>query len=157
VALRSQPRDAVLRDLLARRCLERAALLRQARTVIAADIRISAAWVGGSVGRGESDALSDLDLYVAVADDQIGTVAAQRRTFVALIAALQTISAIVKSRLKPEFDWSTGYGQKAAAVSKYSFVIGIVLVAAVALGSWVRGRPPESRPVPILYIRDSHP
>jgi len=86
-----------------------------------------------------------------------GLIIAWLALVVALIAALQTISAIVKSRLKPEFDWSTGYGQKAAAVSKYSFVIGIVLVAAVALGSWVRGRPPESRPVPILYIRDSHP
>src|SRR5438477_11872556 len=65
-----------------------------------------------------------------------GLVVAWLALVVALIAALETISAIVKSRLKPEFDWSTGRGQKAAVVSKYSFVVGIVLVATVALGSW---------------------
>ncbi len=72
---------------------------------------------------------------------------------VALIAALETISAIVKSRLKPEFDWSTGRGRRAASISKYSFVVGIALVAAVSLGSWVRGRPPESKPAPMNHVR----
>jgi hypothetical protein len=77
---------------------------------------------------------------------------------VSLIAALDTISAIVKSRLKPEFDWSTGRGQRAAGISKYSFVLGIVLVAAVALGSWIsRERRHESPSAPILYIRDGTP
>lgn len=75
---------------------------------------------------------------------------------VALIAALETISAIVKSRLKPEFDWSIGRGRTAAAISKYSFVIGIVLVAGVSLGSWVRSRP-ASKPAPILHTRDATP
>src|SRR6185295_15997949 len=46
---------------------------------------------------------------------------------VALAAALETISAIVKSRLEPAFDWSTGRGRTSAVISKYSFVIGIVL------------------------------
>ena len=87
-----------------------------------------------------------------------GLIVAWLALVVAVIAALDAISAIVKSRLKPEFDWSTGRGQSAAAVSKYSFVVGIVLVAAVALGSWIsRGRQPESHPVPIFYIRDGSP
>jgi hypothetical protein len=63
---------------------------------------------------------------------------------VAVVAALETISAIVKSRLSPEFEWSEGRGRKAAAISKYSFVVGIVLVAAVALGSWSRSKARES-------------
>lgn len=65
---------------------------------------------------------------------------------VALVAGLQTISAIVKSRLRPEYEWSTGYGQKAAAVSKYAFVLGIALVAAVALGSWSRSSSRDTEP-----------
>jgi len=57
----------------------------------------------------------------------------------ALIAALETISAIVKSRLEPGYDWSTGRGQKSAQISKYGFVVGIALVAAVGWGSLSRG------------------
>ena len=52
----------------------------------------------------------------------------------ALIAALETNFAIVKSRLRPEYEWA-GRGRTAATISKYSFVIGIVLVALVSLGS----------------------
>jgi hypothetical protein len=48
---------------------------------------------------------------------------------VSVLFGLQTISAIVKSRLKPEYDWSEGYGKKSAMVSKYSFVIGLALFA----------------------------
>jgi hypothetical protein len=87
-----------------------------------------------------------------------GLVIAWLALVVSLIAALDTISAIVKSRLKPEFDWSTGRGQRAAGVSKYSFVVGIALVAAVALGSWIsRGRHQDPTAAPILYIRDGNP
>ncbi|MGZ6503188.1 MAG: nucleotidyltransferase domain-containing protein, partial [Tumebacillaceae bacterium] len=33
------------------------------------DPRVQAVWVGGSIGRGEGTPLSDLDFYVAVADE----------------------------------------------------------------------------------------
>jgi hypothetical protein len=44
-------------------------LFDQAVAVLAADQRVRALWVHGSVGRDEADASSDLDLIVAVADD----------------------------------------------------------------------------------------
>lgn len=54
-----------------------------------------------------------------------------------IFCALQTISAIVKSRLNPEHQWSKGSGQTYARVSKYAFVIGIFLFAAFAFISFV--------------------
>ena len=51
---------------------------------------------------------------------------------IAVLAGLETISAIVKSRLFPEYDWSRGRGQTTARVSKYSFVAGLALFAIFA-------------------------
>lgn len=51
----------------------------------------------------------------------------------AVLAGLETISAIVKSRLDDNDKWSTGYGKNAALVSKYGFVIGLTLFAIFAL------------------------
>ncbi len=51
---------------------------------------------------------------------------------IAVLAGLETISAIVKSRLLPEYDWSRGRGLKTARVSKYSFVLGLALFAIFA-------------------------
>lgn len=43
---------------------------------------------------------------------------------------LDTISAIVQSRLDPEENqWSEGYGKTSARISKYSFIAGISLFA----------------------------
>jgi hypothetical protein len=56
---------------------------------------------------------------------------------ICIFCALQTISAIVKSRLNPEHQWSKGSGQTYARVSKYAFVIGISLFAAFAFISFV--------------------
>lgn len=53
---------------------------------------------------------------------------------------LQTISAIVKSRLNTEHDWSTGDGQRYARYSKYAFIVGIVLFAAFAFTSFLMAR-----------------
>ena len=44
-------------------------LLDRATHVLDADPRVEAMWVHGSVARGDADALSDLDIIVAVADD----------------------------------------------------------------------------------------
>ncbi|GHO49154.1 nucleotidyltransferase domain-containing protein [Ktedonospora formicarum] len=46
----------------------RTALLKQIATVLEHDERFVAAWLAGSFGRGEQDALSDLDLHVVVAE-----------------------------------------------------------------------------------------
>ena len=46
-------------------------LLDSATEVLRADDRVQAAWVHGSLARSEGDALSDLDVIVAVADDSL--------------------------------------------------------------------------------------
>ena len=46
----------------------RDALLGRITEVLAADPRVTAAWLSGSFGRGEDDAWSDFDLHVAVED-----------------------------------------------------------------------------------------
>lgn len=50
----------------------------------------------------------------------------------AVLFGLETISAIVGSRLDPEQHWSKGYGKTAARVSKYSFVSGLTTFALFA-------------------------
>ena len=48
----------------------------------------------------------------------------------AVLMGLETISAIVKTRLEPEeHDWSSGRGLNTARASKYGFVLGIGLFA----------------------------
>ena len=48
------------------RAAERDALLARAVERLQADARVGAAWLFGSLGRGEEDALSDLDLWVSL-------------------------------------------------------------------------------------------
>ncbi len=63
----------------------RQALLERAASVLEADRRVAAAWMFGSLGRGTDDVLSDLDLFVVVADAQIEDVLATRREMIAAI------------------------------------------------------------------------
>ena len=58
-----------IEDQLSVRWRERAELLRRIEQGIRRDCRVRAAWLTGSVARGEDDALSDLDIFVVVADD----------------------------------------------------------------------------------------
>lgn len=74
--------DPALVEALSRREAEREVLLGRAAALLAADSRVTAAWVGGSVGRGDADALSDLDLHIVIDDDHIGAVTAHRRGYV---------------------------------------------------------------------------
>jgi predicted nucleotidyltransferase len=53
--------DATKRDALQARIIQ----------VLSADTRVAAAWLTGSVGRGEADAWSDLDLHVAIFDEHL--------------------------------------------------------------------------------------
>jgi hypothetical protein len=64
---------------------------------------------------------------------------------------LETISAIVQSRLNDGADWSLGYGYKCAKAAKYLFVAGICLFAVFALLSAHRST--ESPSPTIIYWR----
>lgn len=64
---------------------ERQNLLECIRTVLEKDSRIVAAWLTGSLGRGEGDEFSDLDMRVVVADAYIQEIVDQRRHFVTQI------------------------------------------------------------------------
>lgn len=66
---------------------ERDELLHQIQQVLNNDDRVRAAWLWGSVGRDKADELSDLDVWIVVADECLDEVAAQRRTYVAQIGA----------------------------------------------------------------------
>ena len=63
-------RDPVLvAAILERRSAERDRLLARIKDVLRDDGRVAAAWLVGSLGRGTADPLSDLDLWVVLADE----------------------------------------------------------------------------------------
>ena len=68
--------------LRARRA-ERDLLLRRLTDLLEGDERIAAAWLFGSVGRGDGDDLSDLDLRVVVRDEHIEAIIAGRQAYAA--------------------------------------------------------------------------
>ena len=72
-----------IEDQLSVRWRERTELLRRIEQGIRGDCRVRAAWVTGSVARGEDDALSDLDIFIVVADDAIADVVHNRRAHAA--------------------------------------------------------------------------
>lgn len=57
-------------------------LLECTRQILEQDERLSAAWLFGSLGRDEADALSDLDLFVIIADAHLDEIVSQRQTYV---------------------------------------------------------------------------
>ena len=69
-------------QLLAARVSERSSLVERVKSMLSADDRVVAAWLTGSLARGDFDALSDVDLYVAVADEHAGEVSSMRQKFV---------------------------------------------------------------------------
>lgn len=58
-------------------------LLRLAEEIAQSDVRISAAWLFGSLGRGDADELSDIDLFLIVEDEAHEEVVANRYTYMA--------------------------------------------------------------------------
>ncbi len=73
------------RDLQAR-IAERDALLQRIIQQLRADSRVVAAWLYGSIGRQESDGLSDLDVRLVVADAECKVMLAERRAYIEKIA-----------------------------------------------------------------------
>lgn len=62
--------------------------------VLQSEPHIIAAWLAGSRGRGTADCLSDIDIWLAVEDDAIGTISADPLAFVHAIApTIMRISA----------------------------------------------------------------
>jgi hypothetical protein len=63
------------------RYAERAAMLERLVKQLEADPRVVAAWLYGSLGRGDDDALSDIDVRVVVADAHIEAMNADRQAY----------------------------------------------------------------------------
>ena len=76
--------EEMSKALLGRRA-EREALLTRITQTLEADDRIAAAWLFGSVGRGEADDLSDLDLRVIVFDKHIKAICQGRQGYTAQV------------------------------------------------------------------------
>ena len=67
------------------RRVEREALIGRLTGVLERDRRVAAAWFYGSVGRGDEDDLSDLDVRVVVTDEHMAAMRAEKREFVAQV------------------------------------------------------------------------
>ncbi|MDQ4099179.1 MAG: nucleotidyltransferase domain-containing protein, partial [Chloroflexota bacterium] len=78
--------EARWKSPLQQRQRERDALLCRIEAALRADERVVAAWLAGSLGRGDADALSDIDLWI-VADDAMSAIGAGPRRFVSDIVA----------------------------------------------------------------------
>lgn len=72
-------------EALRTRRIERETLLSRLTQVLEGDERVAAAWVFGSLGRGEADDLSDIDLRVIVTDDYIADICTERQAFAAQV------------------------------------------------------------------------
>lgn len=71
--------------MLEKRLAERDALVAQIINLLQADDRIVAAWLFGSLGDDTADNLSDIDLWIAVADEHIEEISKSRRENVAML------------------------------------------------------------------------
>ncbi len=75
--------DMSARQMLEVRRAEREALIQRVTILLKDDERVVGAWLAGSLGRGEADDLSDVDLWLAVADEHCPAIVAGRRDYVA--------------------------------------------------------------------------
>ena len=75
-----------LKELLSIREREQSTLLNGIVEVLEQDDRVAAAWLQGSLSRGDGDALSDIDLWVVVKDEAAREVVAGRQEYAALPA-----------------------------------------------------------------------
>jgi hypothetical protein len=70
---------------------ERDTLLERVARLLKSDERIAAAWLYGSLGRGDGDEWSDVDLWVVVGDDQIAELNETLGTYVAPVGNLMVV------------------------------------------------------------------
>lgn len=89
-----------MNKLLTRFQTESKELLTQITNCLARDPRIMAAWLFGSLGRGDADELSDIDIFVVVADEFIEEIVAQRQQFATQIRKTVLLLKRPKTRLK---------------------------------------------------------
>jgi hypothetical protein len=75
-----------IHELLLIRREERTALLERAQQMLERDGRIRAAWLFGSLGRGDDDDLSDIDLFTVTGDEHLDGIAADRHAYVSGLA-----------------------------------------------------------------------
>ncbi|MEA2573568.1 MAG: hypothetical protein QOH93_866 [Chloroflexia bacterium] len=68
-------------EQLSEKVRERTDLIARATTSLSADERVVAAWLAGSLGRGDADAYSDIDLWVVVRDGDMEAAQEGRRQF----------------------------------------------------------------------------
>ena len=66
----------------------REAFIAQARTLLAADSRLVAGWLAGSLAAGTADTYSDVDLYLGIADDDLNTVWDERLDLIGQVAPI---------------------------------------------------------------------
>lgn len=66
---------------------ERNQLLRTITELLERDPKVRAAWLFGSIGRGDEDELSDIDLWVIVADDYVDKVIAQPHLYTSQVGS----------------------------------------------------------------------
>lgn len=78
--------DPSIQQKLAAHQAEREAWLAQTLVQLQGDPRVDAAWLFGSLGRGDADELSDVDLFVIVNDADFDALVARRYDFLAQVA-----------------------------------------------------------------------
>jgi predicted nucleotidyltransferase len=75
--------------------------------VLHADPRVRSAWLSGAFGRGEADAWSDLDLHIAVVNDELVGFWAARHDLYAQVGRPVLVQPEMKSNAQPgaHFSW----------------------------------------------------
>ncbi|HEX8597790.1 MAG TPA: nucleotidyltransferase domain-containing protein [Chloroflexia bacterium] len=81
-----------LAEHLSEKVQERTDLIERVSSILHSDERVVAAWLGGSLGSGNADAYSDVDLWVVVRDADIDVVRESRRQFVEVLGRPVLIS-----------------------------------------------------------------
>ncbi len=100
---------------------DREPLLRRIVEALAADERVAGAWLTGSIGRGEDDAWSDLDLHVAIYDESVADFWSHRAALYAQVGRVVLVQDEMPSNAQPgghfqlvifdgplEVDWNVG-------------------------------------------------
>ncbi|MDQ5822984.1 MAG: nucleotidyltransferase domain-containing protein [Chloroflexota bacterium] len=81
-----------LAEHLSEKVQERTDLIKRVSSILHSDERVVAAWLGGSLGSGNADAYSDVDLWVVVRDSDIEGMREGRRQFVEVLGSPVLIS-----------------------------------------------------------------